>query len=335
MGIVDPIMNIDPMLKMIMINVEKILKSTPDLTTIPVLLQHQLQDVTDQFNVMIPIIQNLFQDRLDQMNVFYVSVMKELVDEIGKFVKAGAKEINDNIESERKLINRNRADILDQLYENHSETMKRIAELDDIASGRNDVIRGAVEESNETLKELRTSNLQIKLGLSGIEPVIKSETKKVLEELVKINPELEKMNKRQMDVSTGVTELKILIPEQSDMIKGLLDNIEMLIKDQDIKQEMSLEENQKFIRTVFDKLWNINNKVSENGEEISNKLSKIKGIINLIRVIGEKHQISIEETQETINLLIKEVESIKSMKADVPSGVENHGEIVINEDAII
>jgi hypothetical protein len=94
------------------------------------------------------------------------------------------------------------------------------------------------------------------------------------------------------------------------MIREILDNLEALIKEQDIKQEISSEENQKFIRTIFDKLWDISIKMSDNGEGMNSKLNRIKSMCDLIRAIGERHQISTDETKETIYKLIREIESI-------------------------
>jgi hypothetical protein len=53
-------MNIDPMMKLILTNMENILRSIPDFDTIPLILQQQFQNVTDLFNGTVPIIQELF-----------------------------------------------------------------------------------------------------------------------------------------------------------------------------------------------------------------------------------------------------------------------------------
>jgi hypothetical protein len=124
MGIVEPIMNIDPMLKLIMINLEDILKSTPDLSTILFLLQQQFQDIIDLFDRTTPIIQELIKDRLDEMNVFFVSVTKEIIDGVGKITRTRANEINDNIKSGNRMIDKNRVDVMEQIYESRSDIMK-------------------------------------------------------------------------------------------------------------------------------------------------------------------------------------------------------------------
>jgi hypothetical protein len=59
---------------------------------------------------------------------------------------------------------------------------------------------GVVENGNDVLKELRTSSLQLKMELSMIEPAFKVETDKILNEMMNINPNIEKIDDGQKEI---------------------------------------------------------------------------------------------------------------------------------------
>jgi hypothetical protein len=89
-----------------------------------------------------------------------------------------------------------------------------IEELDDIAIGRNNDMNATLENGNDTLRELRTNSLQLKMELSSVEPTIKNGTNRIMNEVLKQIPELEKFENMQREALEGIIKVEIWFPSK-------------------------------------------------------------------------------------------------------------------------